>query len=157
MDIRLDLRREAPPVPAGAAGRWRLASGGEIDRPRVLEFTWNGRSLKGFAGDTLASALLANGERLIGRSFKFHRPRGILSAGAEEPNALVALGEGAALEPTARATLVPLRAGLVARSQNCWPSVRFDIGRVLDLCAPLWPAASTTRCSSGLRGIPTSP
>jgi sarcosine oxidase subunit alpha len=140
MDIRLDLRRDAPPVSAGAAGRWRLASGGEIDRARVLEFSWNGRTLKGFAGDTLASALLANGERLIGRSFKFHRPRGILSAGAEEPNALVALGEGAALEPTARATLVPLRSGLAARSQNCWPSVRFDLGRVLDLCAPLWPA-----------------
>jgi sarcosine oxidase subunit alpha len=135
----MDTSRAWPPS-AGTGGRWRLASGGEIDRTRVLQFTWNGRILIGFAGDTLASALLANGERVIGRSFKFHRPRGVFSAGAEEPNALVALGEGATLEPTARATLVSLRSGLVAQSQNCWPSVHFDMGRVLDIFAPLWAA-----------------
>ncbi|HKZ74433.1 MAG TPA: 2Fe-2S iron-sulfur cluster-binding protein, partial [Steroidobacteraceae bacterium] len=89
---------------------------------------------------TLASALLANGVRIVGRSFKLHRPRGILSAGVEEPNALVTLGEGGRLEPNARATMVRVRDGLVARAQHCWPSVTHDVGRVLDLLSPLWPA-----------------
>src|SRR5258705_6931107 len=106
----------------------RLPSGGRIDRAQALRFTFDGRALQGYAGDTLASALLANGVRVVGRGFKYHRPRGILSAGVEEPNALVTLGEGGRLEPNMRATLLPLAEGLRARSQNAWPSLRFDIG-----------------------------
>lgn len=128
--------RGAPRKPGG----FRLAAGGRVDRGRPLICTWNGRPLRAFAGDTLASALLANGVRVVGRSFKFHRPRGVLSAGVEEPNALVTLGVGARIEPSARATLVRVHEGLVARAQNCWPSVDHDLGRVLDLFAPLWPA-----------------
>jgi sarcosine oxidase subunit alpha len=123
-----------------ATGRFRLPHGGRLDRTRTLTMRWNGRPLTCHAGDTLASALLAHGERVVGRSFKLHRPRGILSAGVEEPNALVAIGRGATLEPSARATLVRARDGLEARAQNCWPSVRFDVGRTLDALAPLWPA-----------------
>lgn len=123
-----------------AGGEFRLASGGHVDRTRSIAFGWDGRRLTGYDGDTLASALLAHGVRVVGRSFKFHRPRGILSAGVEEPNALVTLGSGARIEPSARATLVRLHEGLEARPQNCWPSVDFDVGRVLDAFAPLWPA-----------------
>ena len=107
----------------------RVAQGGSrIDRSRILPFTFDGRRMSGHPGDTLASALLANGVHLVGRSFKYHRPRGILSAGPEEPNALVTVGEDALVEPNARATTVELYDGLVARSQNAWPSVRFDFG-----------------------------
>ena len=90
----------------------------EIDRTRPLAFTFDGRRYAGFAGDTLASALLANGVRLVARSSKLHRPRGIFSAGLEEPNAFVSVGEGAYREVNVRATEVTLREGLVARSQN---------------------------------------
>src|SRR3954469_25969918 len=109
---------------------FRLASGGLIDRNRPLEFTFDGRRLKGFAGDTLASALLANGVHLVGRSFKYHRPRGILCAGVDEPNALVQIGRGARSEPNVRATTQELYAGLLATSQNRWPSLSFDIGAI---------------------------
>src|SRR3954465_6509056 len=102
---------------------FRLPGGGLVDRGRRLGFTWDGRRYEGCDGDTLASALLANGVHLVGRSFKYHRPRGIYSAGAEEPNALVQLARGARTEPNARATTVELYEGLVATSQNCWPSV----------------------------------
>lgn len=119
---------------------FRLPTGGGIDRSRVIEFSWDGRPLTGYAGDTLASALLAQGERVVARSFKFHRPRGLLSAGAEEPNGLVAVGSGERTEPTVRATLLPVFDGLEARPQNCWPGLHFDVGRVLDVLAPLWPA-----------------
>ena len=118
----------------------RLETGGRIDREKPLSFTFDGKRYGGFTGDTLASALLANGVRVTGRSFKYHRPRGILAAGAEECNALVTVGQGALEEPNIRATLQPLYDGLVARSQNCWPSVRFDIGRSLDYLHFLWPA-----------------
>ncbi|MCA8932495.1 MAG: (2Fe-2S)-binding protein, partial [Rhodospirillaceae bacterium] len=119
----------------------RLAEGGRIDRARPLEFTFNGRALRGYPGDTLASALLANGVHLVGRSFKYHRPRGILSAGAEEPNALVQLGTGAArTDPNQRATQVELYDGLVAASQNAWPSVRTDLSALNDVLSPLMPA-----------------
>ncbi len=118
----------------------RLSTGGRIDRQRPLGFTFNGTRHQGLAGDTLASALLANGIHLVGRSFKYHRPRGIVSAGAEEPNALVQLGQEARTEPNIRATQVELYEGLVARSQNCWPSVEFDLGGVSDLLSPLFPA-----------------
>jgi sarcosine oxidase subunit alpha len=119
----------------------RLAHGGLlIDRARPLAFTWNGRRLRGFAGDTLASALLANGQVLVGRSFKYHRPRGIVASGVEEPNALVGLGAGARFEPNARATAVELFDGLAARSQNHWPSLELDVGALNARLAPLFPA-----------------
>jgi sarcosine oxidase, subunit alpha len=118
----------------------RLASGGRIDRTRPVSFTFDGRRYQAFVGDTLASALLANGVHLVSRSFKYHRPRGIFSAGAEEPNALVQLGTGARTEPNVRATQIEMFEGLAARSQNCWPSVGFDLGEVSDLLSPLFPA-----------------
>lgn len=116
----------ASPIPI-AAGSERLAIGGLLDRSRMLAFTFDGHSYQGHPGDTLASALLANGVRLIGRSFKYHRPRGILTAGSEEPNALVELRTGARREPNTRATVAELYAGLSARSQNRWPSLRYDL------------------------------
>jgi heterotetrameric sarcosine oxidase alpha subunit len=119
---------------------FRLASGGLIDRGRTLSFRFDGRRYTGHPGDSLASALLANGVRLVGRSFKYHRPRGIYAAGPEEPNALVRLGTSAHAEPNTRATMIELRDGLVAESQNRWPSLRFDIGAVNTLLSPLLPA-----------------
>lgn len=118
----------------------RLESGGNIDRNKIVRFRFNGRELTGFQGDTLASALLANGIKRVGRSFKYHRPRGIFTAGEEEPCALVETGEGARRVPTCRAPMVPLTEGLVANSQNCWPSVDFDAGRIVDFTHALWPA-----------------
>ena len=94
-----------------------------IDRAQPLTFDFNGRTYRGFRGDTLASALLAQDVRLLGRSFKLHRPRGVWSCGIEEPNAIVDVGAGSRRTPNARATLVPLAEGLRARSVNCWPSV----------------------------------
>ena len=101
-------------------------SGGQIDRARTIRFTFDGVPYTGHPGDTLASALLANGVRLMGRSFKYHRPRGPLSAGSEEPNALVHLRSGARQEPNTRATVAELFDGLEARSQNAWPGLKFD-------------------------------
>jgi methylglutamate dehydrogenase subunit C len=129
----------------------RLSSGGLIDRARPLGFTFDGKGYSGFAGDTLASALLANGVKLVGRSFKYHRPRGILTAGSEEPNALVTLRPGARAEPNTRATTAQLFDGLEATSQNRWPSLGFDVMAVNQLFAPflvagfyyktfMWPA-----------------
>jgi sarcosine oxidase subunit alpha len=107
----------------------RLATGGRlIDRHQSVEFTFNGKRMTGYAGDTLAAALLANDQVMVGRSFKYHRPRGIVASGAEEPNALVNLGQGGRFEPNARATTTELFAGLEARSQNHWPSLDFDVG-----------------------------
>jgi sarcosine oxidase subunit alpha len=114
-----------------------LASGGLIDRGRSLAFTFDGRSYHGHHGDTLASALLANGVHLVGRSFKYHRPRGILTAGTEEPNALVELRQGARREPNARATTAELYDCLEARSQNRWPSLRFDLLAINSILAPI--------------------
>jgi sarcosine oxidase subunit alpha len=120
---------------------FRLASGGSIDRSRPLVFTFDGLDYQGYAGDTLASALIANGVHLIGRSFKYHRPRGILSAGAEEPNALVTVARGAGrVTPNLRATQIELTNGLNASSQNRWPSLTFDLGAVNDLFSPLFGA-----------------
>jgi len=119
----------------------RLATGGRlIDRHRAVEFTFNGRRMTGYAGDTLAAALLANDQMLVGRSFKYHRPRGIVAAGHEEPNALVNLGAGGRFEPNARATTTELFPGLSARSQNHWPSLEFDVGVINNLAARLLPA-----------------
>src|SRR5690606_41567045 len=109
---------------------YRLAKGGRIDRSKPLRFRFNGRDYTGFHGDTLASALIANGVSLVGRSFKYHWPRGIMTAGSEEPNGLVQLGLGARTEPNIRATQIELFDGLVAASQNAWPSVEFDVGAV---------------------------
>src|ERR1700743_1061264 len=104
----------------------RLAAGGRIDRGRTINFTFDGERYTGHAGDTLASALLANGVRLVGRSFKYHRPRGIVTAGAEEPNALIQLDTGARTEPNTRATQIELYDGLTSESQNRSPSLNFD-------------------------------
>jgi sarcosine oxidase subunit alpha len=114
-------------------GPFRLRTGGAIDRTRPLPFTFDGKALTGYSGDTLASALLASGVSVVGRSFKFHRPRGVLTAGLEEPNALLTVGQGALREPSARATTQTLYPGLVAQSQNCWPSLSFDLGRINDV------------------------
>jgi sarcosine oxidase subunit alpha len=119
---------------------WRTFTGGRIDRDSPLAFRFNGAEFTGFAGDTLASALLAGGQHLVGRSFKYHRPRGILSAGAEEPNALVQLESGGYTQPNLRATQVELYDGLSASSQNCWPSLEFDVGAVNNLVSQVIPA-----------------
>jgi sarcosine oxidase subunit alpha len=119
----------------------RILEGGRIDRSRAVHFSFDGRAYTGVAGDTLASALLANGVHLMGRSFKYHRPRGVLASGAEEPNALVAVRRDAArYTPNLRATQVELYEGLEAHSQNRWPSLAFDLGAVNDLLAPFIPA-----------------
>lgn len=115
----------------------RTPSGGLIDRSKRLSFFFDGKSYQGYDGDTLASALLANGERLVGRSFKYHRPRGIMSTGASEPNALVELRESGRREPNQRATEVELFDGLVARSQNRWPSLKYDFLSVNQFFSPM--------------------
>ena len=120
--------------------RMRLASGGRIDRARPLSFSFDGTRHQGFAGDTLASALMANGVRCVGRSFKFHRPRGIFGAGAEEPNAIVQLESGARTTPNPRATQIELYDGLSATSVNAWPSLAVDLRSINGLFAPLLPA-----------------
>ena len=132
----------------------RLSSGGRIDRTDEHRFTFNGRTLWGFAGDTLASALVANDVGLVGRSFKYHRPRGLIAAGEEEPNALVQLGEGAWTEPNIKATRVELYDGLVARSVNCWPSATFDVGALAELCHALLPAGFYYKTFMGGPGWP---
>ncbi|MCA0034791.1 sarcosine oxidase subunit alpha family protein [Mesorhizobium sp. B263B2A] len=114
----------------------RLPAGGRIDRSRPIEFSFDGRKLAGYRGDTLASALLANNVPLVGRSFKYHRPRGILSAGPEEPNALVTLGTGGRREPNLPATMLELGDGMAAESQNRWPSLAFDVQSINGLFAP---------------------
>jgi sarcosine oxidase subunit alpha len=119
------------------SGKFRLAEGGRVDRAKPLRFTFDGISYTGLQGDTLASALLANGVHLVGRSFKYHRPRGIMSAGSEESNALVTVMRDAArVTPNLRATGVELYDGLAAASQNRWPSLNFDIGELNDVVSP---------------------
>ncbi|MDC0739535.1 sarcosine oxidase subunit alpha family protein [Cognatishimia sp. SS12] len=126
--------------------------GGRLDRTKPLNFTFDNRSYQGFEGDTLASALLANGVRLMGRSFKYHRPRGVFTAGSEEPNALVSLREGARHEPNTRATVAELFDGLTAKSQNRFPSLALDLMGINDFFPSfltagfyyktfMWPAA----------------
>ncbi len=127
-------------------------SGGQIDRSKTLSFRFDGKTFQGHPGDTLASALLANDVRLMGRSFKYHRPRGPLTAGSEEPNAIVELRSGARQEPNTRATTAELFDGLVAQSQNRWPSLKWDVMAVNDRLSNfltagfyyktfMWPAA----------------
>ena len=120
---------------------FRLPFGGRIDRGTTLRFTVDDQAYTGHGGDTLASAMLANGVHLAGRSFKYHRPRGIVTAGAEEPNALFEIDRGAGrFDPNTRATQVALFDGLRATSQNRWPSLRFDAGAVNDLVGRFIPA-----------------
>ncbi|MEM6324747.1 MAG: sarcosine oxidase subunit alpha family protein [Pseudomonadota bacterium] len=120
---------------------YRLTKPGRLTKGGApLKFRFNGKPMEGVAGDTLASALLANGQTLVGRSFKYHRPRGIVASGAEEPNALVNLGRGARLEPNQRATTTQLFNGLSAESQNHWPSLEFDIGAINGFASALLPA-----------------
>ncbi|MEL6583680.1 MAG: sarcosine oxidase subunit alpha family protein [Pseudomonadota bacterium] len=130
----------------------RLKSGGLIDRARRLSFTFDGKRMSGHPEDTLASALLANSVRMMGRSFKYHRPRGVVTAGSDEPNALMRLRRGTSVDPNTRATTQELYDGLVAESQNAWPSLKFDALAVNDLFAPflgagfyyktfMWPVA----------------
>ncbi|MCP4074087.1 MAG: sarcosine oxidase subunit alpha family protein [Hyphomicrobiales bacterium] len=150
-------------------------SSGLVDQSRTLDFTFNGKKYEGHPGDTLASALLANGQKLIGRSFKYHRPRGIFSAGSEEPNALVQLRNGQFLEPNTRATITELFGGLEATSQNHRGSLKYDMMAVTDLLSPfltagfyyktfMWPKAfwekiyePVIRSSAGLGSLSKLP
>lgn len=152
----------------------RLPRGGRIDRSKPLTFVFNGASFEGYLGDTLASALLANGVRLVGRSFKYHRPRGIVGSGSEEPNAILQIGTGNRTLPNYRATQVELYQGLTAKSVNTWPSLEFDVlalNGVLSRFLPagfyyktfMWPASywkkyeHYIRKSSGLGVAPPGP
>ena len=119
----------------------RVKSSNFIDETARISFKFNGKTYYGFKGDTLASALLANDVHLVGRSFKYHRPRGIMTSGSEEPNAIVQVGKDKAMtEPNVRATEIEIYEGLDASSQNCWPSVNFDIGGINNFLSPLLPA-----------------
>jgi sarcosine oxidase subunit alpha len=110
---------------------YRLATGGRlIDRTHKIHFSFDGKQMMGFAGDTVASAVLANGQRLFGRSFKYHRPRGVIGLGSEEMNALIGVGDGVRREPNLRATQIELYESLTAVTQNHWPSLKFDIGSI---------------------------
>jgi len=153
----------------------RVKSSNFIDETTKVSFKFNGKTYLGFKGDTLASALLANDVHLIARSFKYHRPRGIMTAGSEEPSAIVQVGNDKAItEPNVRATEVEIYDGLDTTSQNCWPSVNFDIGGINNFMSPLlpagfyyktfmWPASFwekyeyVIRYSAGLGKSPTKP
>ena len=124
-------------APRSHPAPWRLSAGGRIDRSHTVTVTFDGKSYLAHPGDTLASALLAHGVKLVGRSFKYHRPRGVLSAGPEEPNALVELRTGARQEPNTRATQVEVFDGLQAASQNRWPSLRWDLRAINGWFSPL--------------------
>jgi sarcosine oxidase subunit alpha len=158
------------------ADTFRISGAGRLSQAKTAKFTFDGRSYSGIEGDTLASALLANGVHLVGRSFKYHRPRGILSAGAEEPNALVEIRRDAARRtPNVRATVQELYDGLEAASQNRWPSLSFDVGAVNDVFSPffsagfyyktfMWPKAAwksiyepNIRAAAGLGVAPDKP
>ena len=121
--------------------KYRLQGRGRVDHGKPVRFTFDGKAYTGLAGDTLASALLANGVHLMGRSFKYHRPRGVVSAGSDEPNALMGTRRGSGqFEPNTRATIQELRDGLEAHSQNRWPSLSFDMGAVNDCLGSLFSA-----------------
>ena len=123
------------------AQAFRLPTGGRIDRARPVAFRFNGENVGGYHGDTVASALLANGIHLVARSFKYHRPRGIVAHGSDEPNALLDVDRGRGrADPNNRATVVEAFEGLNVTSQNHWPSLDFDVGEVNDLLSPLLPS-----------------
>jgi methylglutamate dehydrogenase subunit C len=123
-----------------AGGVNRIPTGGRIDRTQAVSLTHDGKTLGGFVGDTAAATLLAHDIHLVARSFKYHRPRGIMAAGVEEPNALLTVGSGARQEPNIAATVLELHFGLHTRSQNAWPSVRFDLMAVNSLLSPFFVA-----------------
>jgi len=150
------------------------ATGRVLDRSKRLSFSFDGKRLTGHPGDTVASALMANGIRLVGRSFKYHRPRGVVGSGADEPNALISVGEGGRHEPNLRAPQVELYDGLVAKSQNNWPNLTYDIGQLNGLVSRflpagfyyktfMWPASAWMfyehwiRRAAGLGVAPTQP
>ena len=128
----------------------RLLLGGRIDRDQPIPFTWDGNRMTGYAGDSLASALMANGEIVLGRSFKYHRPRGIMSAGVEESGAMVTVGEGNRRDPNVKATMQELYEGLAASGQNAWPNVRFDVGSVNSLFGRFFSAGFYYKTFMGL-------
>ena len=119
---------------------FRLNKEGLINRNKKISFTFNGKKLFGYEGDTIASALIANGIHLVGRSFKYHRPRGFFGAGVEEPNAKLQVEFNGHSEPNVNATEMELVEGLSATSQNCWPSVNFDIGAINNILKMFFPA-----------------
>ena len=120
---------------------FRIADKGRNDRHQTVNFTFDGKRFSGLSGETLAAALLASGVTLFGRSFKYHRPRGLVGAGSEEPNALVSVNRGPGRRtPNLLATQVEIYDGLVATSQNRWPSLRFDLAAINNLFSPLLPA-----------------
>ena len=119
---------------------FRLSSGNILDRSKAIQFSFNGRTYSGYRGDTLASALLANGVHFVARSFKYHRPRGIVTCGPEEPSALVTIGDGGRTEPNLPATTAEIFEGMSAQSQNHWPSLSFDVLSVNSFLKPLLPA-----------------
>ncbi len=154
----------------------RLAAGGRIDRTRPITFSFDGEEIPAFRGDTLASALIAAGRHLVGRSFKYHRPRGILTHGSDEPSALVAVDRGPGrVDPNNRVSVIEATNGLKTTSQNRWPSLAFDVGAINDSLAPLfvagfynktfmWPKSFWTkvyepiiRAAAGLGKAPTAP
>ena len=128
----------------------RLPAGGRIDRSQRLTFSWDGKALEGYAGDTLASALLANGERILGRSFKYHRPRGVMSSGVEESGAITSIGDGPRHEPNVKATTQELYQGLVAKGQNAWPNVRHDVGAIAGVFSRFFSAGFYYKTFMGL-------
>ena len=131
----------SPPARAPMTGKFRTPRGGRIDRANPIGFTFDGKAYQGLAGDTLATALLANGVHLMGRSFKYHRPRGPVSLGSDEPNALVTLDAGKGrVTPNLRATQIELYEGLTARSQNAWPSLERDAMAVNGRLSAFFPA-----------------
>ena len=117
---------------------FRNSTGGHIDRENIISFSFNGLKFNGYEGDTLASALIANGIHLTSRSFKYHRPRGIFSSGPEEPNAYLQVKAGNFEEPNVAASLIEIFNGLEARSSNCWPSVNFDLGAINNILSPIF-------------------
>ncbi|MEM7670409.1 MAG: 2Fe-2S iron-sulfur cluster-binding protein, partial [Pseudomonadota bacterium] len=129
---------------------FRLSSGGVVERGTPLRFTWDGERCYGVQGDSLASALMSCGKRVVARGFKYHRPRGIMTAGPEEGGAIVTVGEGARREPNAKAPCVELFDGLSASGQNAWPSVRYDIGQVNDLMGRFFAAGFYYKTFMGL-------
>ena len=132
----------------------RLVDAGRIDHTRALSFTWDGKQLWGYQGDSLASALLANNQSVLGRSFKYHRPRGIMSCGVEESGAMVTVGQGDRQDPNVKATTQELYEGLVASGQNAWPNVRYDIGAVNSLFSRFFSAGFYYKTFMGLKSAP---
>ena len=120
--------------------QFRIKDKGYINRNKLINFQFNGKNFTGYEGDTLASALLANGIHLVGRSFKYHRPRGFFAAGVDEPNAKLQVELNGHSEPNVNATEIELVEGLSATSQNCWPSVEFDIGAINNVLNKFFPA-----------------